>query len=103
MSPIVADAFALLLAGGGFATLMLAMPRHHQDWLGRSLRPGRARAGRLAGFVLLALSVLSACVGHGWSYGLVAICGWWTLAAAFVVAANCNRQRILDRFGRGRR
>lgn len=101
--PFILGTFELLAATAGFAALMLAMPRHYQDWFGRKLQPEWVRPGRASGFGLIAVSLLLTCMHFGWGYGLVAVCGWWSLAAALVVTANCNRARILDRLRRTRR
>ncbi|MCW2389645.1 fatty acid desaturase [Sphingobium sp. B11D3B] len=87
----------LFTALGGFAALLLAMTRHQQDWLRRKLPPGRSRALRLAGFLLLALAFGAAGLGFGWGYGAVVWFGWITLAAGGIVAANVNRDRIVRR------
>lgn len=90
--------FALSLAG--FALLLLAFPRHQQDWLRRKLAPGAARTLRLSGFALLALAFLAAGLSLGWGYGVVVWLGWLTVAAALVVTAQTNRERILTRLRR---
>jgi len=84
-----------LLSLAGFALLVLAMPRHQQDWLRRKLPPIMVSALRLFGFLLLALASAVAGAGLGWGYGAVAWFGWLTMAAALAVAANTNRERIL--------
>lgn len=88
-------AATFLLSLTGFALLLLAMPRHQQDWLRRKLPPIMGRALRLFGFLLLALSFAVAGAGLGWGYGAVAWFGWLTMAAALAVAANTNRERIV--------
>jgi len=90
--------FVLSLAG--FALLLLAFPRHQQDWLRRKLAPGKARTLRLLGFALLALAFLAAGLGLGWGYGAVVWLGWLTVGAALVVTAQANRERILTRLRR---
>lgn len=85
--------FLLLL--GGFVLLLLAMPRHQQDWLRRKLPHASGRALRCCGFAALALAFLVAGVGLGWGYGAVAWFGWLTVAAALTVTANTNRERIM--------
>ncbi|WOK36803.1 DUF3325 domain-containing protein [Sphingomonas sp. C3-2] len=99
MKPILIDSLTFLCATGGFAALMLTMARHQSDWFGRKLPEHRARAGRICGYGALVISLVVALAGHGWDYGLVAIFGWWTVAAGLVVAANCNRPRILAHIG----
>jgi fatty acid desaturase len=84
----------------GFALLLAAMSRHQQDWLKRKLPADRSRLLRLSGFVALALSFVLAGLGFGWAYGAVAWSGWLTAAAALIVTANTNRDRILARLRR---
>lgn len=84
-----------LLSLLGFALLLLAIPRHQQDWLRRKLSLSLNRALRLSGFAALALAFVVAGAGLGWAYGAVAWCGWLTIAAALVVTANTNRGRIM--------
>lgn len=79
----------------GFALLFLAMPRNQQDWLDRKLSPLLARALRRSGFATLGLAFVLAGTGLGWAYGALVWFGWLTLAAALVVAAHSNRERIL--------
>ena len=98
---IHAIVFILLLSG--FAVLLLAMARHQQDWLGRKLAQTPRRQMRAGGFALLALAFIVSGSGFGWGYGAVLWCGWLTIAATAVVAANTNRERIQRRFGKGAR
>ncbi|MDR7154790.1 O-antigen/teichoic acid export membrane protein [Sphingobium xenophagum] len=86
-----------LLSLSGFAALLLAMARHQQDWLRRKLPASRSRALRLSGFLMLALAFLVAGAGVGWGYGSIAWFGWMTAAAALIVVANLNRDRLLPR------
>jgi hypothetical protein len=79
----------------GFVMLMLAMKRHQQDWLRRKLRSAFNRTLYLFGFTALALAFALAVAGLGWGYGAVAWFGWLTIAAALVVIANTNRERIM--------
>jgi hypothetical protein len=84
----------LALCLPGFALLLLAMPRHQQDWLRRKLPKASSRKLRGGGFALLALAFLVSGWGLGWAYGTVAWCGWMTLSALAAVTANTNRERI---------
>ncbi|PZQ56708.1 MAG: DUF3325 domain-containing protein [Novosphingobium pentaromativorans] len=79
----------------GFASLLLAMVRHQQDWLRRKLSPPRSKALRRSGFAALALAFAVAGLGLGWAYGTVVWCGWLSAAAALVLTAQTNRERIL--------
>ena len=85
----------LLLSLGGFASLLLAMPRHQQDWLHGKLGATACNIARRSGFMLLALAFVVAGGGLGWGYGAVAWFGWLSVAAAIVVTANLNRARLL--------
>lgn len=82
----------------GFASLLLAMVRHQQDWLRRKLSPSRSKALRRGGFGALALAFAAAGLGLGWAYGTVVWCGWLSAAAALVLTAQTNRERILRLF-----
>jgi hypothetical protein len=88
-------ATTFLLSLTGFVLLLLAMPRHQQDWFCRKLSPARSRVLRLTGFAALALTFVVAGAGLGWAYGAVAWFGWLTVAAALVVTLNNNRERIM--------
>lgn len=88
-------AATFLLSLFGFALLLLAMPRHQQDWLRRKLPPTLGRALRLSGFAALALAFAVAGACLGWGYGAVAWFGWLTMGAALAVTANTNRERIM--------
>jgi len=89
-------AATFLLSLAGFALLLLAMARHQQDWLRRKLPASRSRAQRLSGFLMLALAFVMAGSGLGWGYGAAVWFGWMTAAAALIVAANLNRDRVLS-------
>ncbi|HGM5551883.1 DUF3325 domain-containing protein [Pseudomonas sp. B21-051] len=62
---------ALLLCYAGFSALCLSMPRHHDELLGNKPSARRARGLKLAGWLLLGLSLWAAVAAHGWSFGLV--------------------------------
>ncbi|TDW61445.1 uncharacterized protein DUF3325 [Novosphingobium sp. PhB55] len=79
----------------GFALLLIAMARHHQDWLRRKLSPRRSIAMRWSGFSALVSAYVIAGFGLGWAYGAVAWCGWMSAAAALALTAQTNRERIL--------
>jgi hypothetical protein len=79
----------------GFVLLMVAMPRHQQDWLGRRLPPHLGRVLRVAGLVALTLAFLTAGLRLGWGYGAVSWFGWLTVAAAVIVTVDVQRARIL--------
>jgi len=72
---------ALALAYAGLAALCLAMERHHgQVFARRGPAPGRQRALRLLGWLLLALSPLPAIALRGAGEGTVLWCGLLTAA-----------------------
>jgi len=94
----VTDAATFFLSLTGFVALLLAMPRHQGDWLGRKLSATAGRALRLSGFAALAFAVAG--IGFGWGVGAVAWFGWLTIAAALVVTAHTNRERIMRKVRR---
>ena len=85
------------LALAGFALLLLAMPRHQQDWLRRKLPARTSGRLRLGGLALHAAAFLAAGTGLGWAYGTVAWFGWLSFGAAVTLAAQTNREAILAR------
>lgn len=87
---------ALTLAG--FALLLIAMPRHQQDWLRRKLAGSTSRLLKCAGLAALVLAFAASGRGLGWAYGTVAWCGWLSLSAVLVLTAQTNRDRILRLF-----
>lgn len=89
-----------LLSLASFALLMLGMARHQRDWLRRKRSALTNRALRLFGFAALALALAVAGAGFGWAYGALVWFGWLTVAAALVVAANTNRDRLVRRIQR---
>ena len=78
----------------GFALLLLAMPRHQQDWLRRKLSLRLCRLLRWSGLCALALGFIAAGLGLGWAYGSVVWFGWLSVAAVLVQAVQTNRERI---------
>ncbi|MCT8949195.1 DUF3325 domain-containing protein [Pseudomonas iridis] len=62
---------ALLLCYAGFTALCLSMPRHHDELLGHKPSTRRGQALKLAGWMLLSLSLWAAVTANGWSLGLV--------------------------------
>ena len=70
-------AFITCLAG--FAAMALSQPKHARDVLGPRNTPGKRRIWRIAGWVLLALSVTLCLVARGGATGWVA---WFGLASA---------------------
>ena len=76
---------AFLTCLAGFAALALSQPKHARDVLGHRNTPGKRRLCRIAGWVLLALSVVLSLFAWGGTTGWVA---WFGLASAaiFIVA-----------------
>jgi hypothetical protein len=93
----------LALSLMGFVALFLSMQRHGQDWLGRRPAPLIRSWLRIGGFGLQIMALGNAALESGVAYGLVVWLGMMTLAAAVVVAVNCNRQRLQDWLGGGGR
>ncbi|MFJ4383958.1 DUF3325 domain-containing protein [Pseudomonas sp. NPDC089408] len=60
-----------LIAFAGFVALCLAMKKHFSDLLGRKPRPRQLRLLRIAGWLLLALSLVLSVHLRGWAHGLV--------------------------------
>lgn len=84
---------SFLFGLAGFAALAVALPRHHrQIWSG----PPSARRGRglrVAGWVLLGLSLPPCLAAWDMRIGMVAWCGLLTAAALMVVAWLAWRAR----------
>ncbi|KAE9648008.1 DUF3325 domain-containing protein [Pseudomonas sp. PB103] len=62
---------ALLLCYAGFTALCLSMPRHHDELLGHKPSALRRQGLKIAGWLLLCLSLWAAVTVNGWSFGLV--------------------------------
>ncbi|WP_448106371.1 DUF3325 domain-containing protein [Pseudomonas azerbaijanoccidentalis] len=62
---------ACLLCYGGFTALCLSMDRHHAELLGRKPTLVMRRRMKLAGWLLLAVSLWAAVSTTGWALGLV--------------------------------
>ena len=76
-------AFITCLAG--FAALALSQPKHARDVLAHRNTPNKRRLCRIAGWVLLALSLVLCLAAWGGATGWVAWFGLAT-AAVFIVA-----------------
>jgi len=70
-----------LIGYAGFAALCLAMDKHFSDLLGRKPKPGQLRGLRLAGWLLLLVSLVLSVHQRGWAHGLVE---WITVLMAGV-------------------
>ncbi|MFU2327134.1 DUF3325 domain-containing protein [Pseudomonas sp. NFX98] len=62
---------ACLLCYAGFTALCLSMDRHHTELLGRKPTLVMRRRMKLAGWLLLAVSLWAAVSTTGWALGLV--------------------------------
>lgn len=90
------DLAALALALAGFAALALSMHKHHRDIVGTAPTFPRRLALRVAGWLLLGLSLAFCVAPFGWAIGLVHWTGLLTVAGvtiALVLAAMTTRIR----------
>ena len=85
---------ALLLCYGGFTALCLSMDRHHAELLGRKPSARRRQLMKLAGWLLLALSLWAAVASTGWALGLVEWCAVLMLSALLLVLLMPYRPRL---------
>ena len=85
---------ALLLCYGGFTALCLSMDRHHVELLGRKPSAQRRQLMKLAGWLLLALSLWAAVASTGWGLGLVKWCAVLMLSALLLVLLLPYRPRL---------
>lgn len=83
----------LLLSFFAFGALALAMDRHQRNVFGHRLAPGATRCLRLSSWSALALALLAAVGGQGWTLGLVSYSGHTSLAAGLVFAALIANER----------
>lgn len=73
-----------LLSLLAFGALALAMDRHQEDILGRTLARGHTRALRTAGWLALGATLAWAVREQGWSLGLIAWTGHISASAGIV-------------------
>ena len=85
---------ALLLCYGGFTALCLSMDRHHAELLGRKPSTRRRHLMKLAGWLLLVLSLWAAVASTGWGLGLVEWCAVLMLSALLLVLLLPYRPRL---------
>ena len=85
---------ALLLCYCAFTALCLAMPRHHEELLGHKSSTRRRQGLKLAGWLLLGLSLWAAVAMKGWSFGLVDWCAVLMLSALTLVLLLPYRPRL---------
>ncbi|MHC8322222.1 DUF3325 domain-containing protein [Pseudomonas sp. GB2N2] len=85
---------AFLLCYGGFTALCLSMDRHHAELLGRKPTARRRQLMKLAGWLLLAVSLWAAVSSSGWGLGLVEWCAVLMLSALLLVWLRPYRPRL---------
>lgn len=86
---------ALAVSFPGFALLSVAMERHGQDALGRSLSLPQRRASRIGGALLLAVALAVCMRAEGTSIGIAEWFGVLSLAALGVGLALAYAPRRL--------
>ncbi|QIL80214.1 DUF3325 domain-containing protein [Diaphorobacter sp. HDW4A] len=87
MTMLYAGMLTLALTLGAMTALALAMDRHYEQWTGqRSVPPTRARWLRIAGVLLLLLSLLPCVQLWGGTVGCVAWLGFVSAGALLAVA-----------------
>jgi magnesium-transporting ATPase (P-type) len=85
---------ALLLCYGGFTALCLSMDRHHADLLGRKPSTRSRQWLKVAGWVLLAISLCPAVSVANWALGLVEWFAVLMLSALLLVLLMPYRPRM---------
>lgn len=84
----------LLLTGIGFTCLCASVARHQPALFGSALPKRRARMLKSAGWSMLALATILACINFGSGYGLVEALGLASLGAlaAMALLSRATRQ-----------
>ena len=85
---------ALLLCYGGFTALCLSMDRHHAELLRRKLSSRSRQLFRVAGWLLLSVSLWSALEVTDWALGLVEWFAVLMLSALLLVLLMPYRPRL---------
>ena len=85
---------ALLMCYAEFTALCLSTDRHHGELLHRKLSPRRRLGLRVAGWLLLTLSIWPAVSIAGWGQGLVQWCAVLMLSALLLVLLLPYRPRL---------
>ena len=85
---------ALLMCYAGFTALCLSTDRHHGELLHSKPSPRRLLGLRVAGWVLLTVSIWPAVNSAGWSQGLVEWCAVLMLSALLLVLLLPYRPRL---------
>jgi len=85
---------ALLMCYAGFTALCLATDRHHGELLRSKPSPAWRLGLRVAGWLLLTLSIAPAVAVAGWAQGLVEWCAVLMLSALLLVLLLPYRPRL---------
>lgn len=85
---------ALLMCYAGFTALCLSTDRHHGELLHSKPSPPRRLTLRVAGWLLLALSMWPAVAASNWAQGVVEWCAILMLSALLLVLLLPYRPRL---------
>jgi len=85
---------ALLMCYAGFTALCLSTDRHHGELLHSKPSPPRRLTLRVAGWLLLALSMWPAVAASNWAQGVVEWCAVLMLSALLLVLLMPYRPRL---------
>ena len=85
---------ALLLCYAGFTALCLSTDRHHGELLHSKPSPRRRLGLRIAGWLVLTVSIWPAVAVAGWSLGLVQWCAVLMFSALLLVLLLPYRPRL---------
>jgi hypothetical protein len=85
---------ALMMCYAGFTALCLSTDRHHGELLHSKPSSARRLSLRVAGWLLLVLSIWPAVTVTGWSQGLVEWCAVLMLSALLLVLLLPYRPRL---------
>ena len=84
----------LLMCYAGFTALCLSTDRHHGELLHSKPSPPRRLTLRVAGWLLLALSMWPAVAASNWALGVVEWCAVLMLSALLLVLLMPYRPRL---------
>jgi nitrate reductase NapE component len=85
---------ALLMCYAGFTALCLSTDRHHDELLHSKPSPRRRLGLRIAGWLVLTVSIWPAVAVAGWGLGLVQWCAVLMLSALLLVLLLPYRPRL---------
>ncbi|MFB3305621.1 DUF3325 domain-containing protein [Pseudomonas sp. AMR01] len=85
---------ASLMCYAGFCALCLSTDRHHGELLRSKPSPRRRLSLRVAGWLLLSVSIWPAVAATGWGQGLVEWCAVLMLSALLLVLLLPYRPRL---------